>query len=97
MIETCHMCFPVFTTELRGHVFLCLILDAKIPTFAQFNFEKSCQQVKERWTLTCIKQVIPKPSYTVVLCYLTPNTFNVGIFSERNLILVKMIILNDFL
>ena len=39
------MRFPVFTTELRGHVFLFLILDAKILKFTYVKFEK---KVKER-------------------------------------------------
>ena len=34
------MRFSVFTTELWGHVFLFLILDAKIPKFKCGKFEK---------------------------------------------------------
>ena len=34
------MRFPVLTTELRGHAFLFLILDAKIPKFTYVKFEK---------------------------------------------------------
>ena len=40
MIKNCYMRFLVFTTELRGHVFLFLILNAKIPKFTYAKFEK---------------------------------------------------------
>ena len=39
-MKTSHTRFPVFTKELRGHVFLFLILDAKIPKFTYVKFEK---------------------------------------------------------
>ena len=39
-MKTSHMRVPVFTKELRGHVFLFLILDAKIPKFTYVKFEK---------------------------------------------------------
>ena len=78
MINTCYMRFPVFTTELRGNVFLILILDANIPKFTMSSLKKNWHQVKERWTSACAKQVILKPSNTVSLCYLTLNAFYVG-------------------
>ena len=85
------MRFPVINTELRGHVFFIFDLDAKIPKFTYSKFEKGWQ-----WTSTCIKQVIPKLSNTVILCYLALIASYVDFFSEINLILVKMIILKDF-
>ena len=61
------------------------------------SLKKSWYLVKERWTSKCIKPVISKPSNTVILYYLGLNAFYVGVFSEINLISVKIIILNDFL
>ena len=61
------------------------------------SLKKNWHQVYEWSTSTCIKQVITKPSNTVVLCYLVLNAFFVGSFSEINLASVKIIILNDFL
>ena len=60
-------------------------------------WKKNWHQVKERLTSTCIKQVISKPSNTVILCYLAFNAFYVGVFSEINFISVNIIILNNFL
>ena len=61
------------------------------------SLEKTWHQVKERLTSTCIKQVISKPSNTVILYYLAFNAFYVGFFSEMNAISVNIIILNNFL
>ena len=61
------------------------------------SLEKNSRQVKERLTSTCIKQVISKPSNTVILYYLAFNAFYVGFFSEINFISVSIIILNNFL
>ena len=97
MIKTCYMRFLYLPRNSRDMCFLFFILDAKIPKFTHAKFEKSWHQVKERWTSTCIKQVILKPSNTVVLCYLALNAFFVGSFGEINLTSVKIIILNDFL
>ena len=77
--------------------FLFLILDDKIPKFTCVKFGKSCHQVKERLTSTCIKQVISKPSNTVILYYLAFDAFYVGFFSEINFISVNLTILNKFL
>ena len=43
------------------------------------------------------KQVISKPSNTVVLCYLEHIARYVGFFSEINFISVGMIVSTDFL
>ena len=76
--------------------FLFLILYDKIPKFTCVQFEKkNLHQVKEWLTSTCIKQVISKPSNTVILYYLALNAFYVGFFSEMNFILAKIIILKD--
>ena len=40
MIKIRYMRFPAFTMELCGHVFLFLILDAKIPKFRYVKFEE---------------------------------------------------------
>ena len=60
--------------------FLFLTLDDKIPKFTCVKFEKNWHQVKERLTSTCIRQVISKPSNTVILYYLALNAFHVGFF-----------------
>ena len=61
------------------------------------SLKKRRHQVKERWTLTCIKQVILKSSKTVVLCYLEVNEFYVVFFQwNKSYISVKIIIMNDF-
>ena len=69
----------------------------KSQTLPTSSLKINCHQVKERYNSTCIKQVISKPSNTVVLRYLALNTFFVGFFGEINLKSVKIIILNDFL
>ena len=61
------------------------------------SLKKNWDQVKERLTSTCIKQVISKPSDTVILYYLAFNAFYVGFFSERIFISCKIIIVNNFL
>ena len=43
-----------------------------------------------------LKQVISKPSNTLILCYLAVNASYVGFINEINFILIKMIILDDF-
>ena len=78
--------------------FLFLILDDKIPKFRCVKFEKkNWHQVKEQLTSTCIKQVISKPSNTVILYYLAFNAFYFGFVSEIDFISVSIIILNNFL
>ena len=57
MIKTCCMRFAVFTTEIRGHGFLFLILDDKIPNFTCIKFERKTD-IKLR------SEVISKPSDT---------------------------------
>ena len=52
--------------------------------------------LREWWTSTCKKQVISKPSDIVVWCYLALDAFYVGLFSEINLIAVKVIVLINF-
>ena len=41
MIKICYTRFPVFTTELWGHTFLFLILDAKILKFTYAKLKKT--------------------------------------------------------
>ena len=74
-----------------------LILNDKIPKFTCVKFEKNLHQVKERLTYTCIKQVISKPSNTVILYYLAFDPFYVGFFSEIIFISFKIIIVNNLL
>ena len=71
--------------------FLFLVLDAKIPKFTYVKFETKTVD------LNMYKTGHSKLSNTVVLCYLAFNAFHAGFLSEINLVLVKMIILNDIL
>ena len=79
--------------------FLFLILDAKISKFTYVKFGKKTdiKLRNGRPQRVYTKQVISKPSNTVVLCCLSLNAFFVGSFGEINLTSVKIIILNDFL
>ena len=77
---------------------LFLILDDEIPNLHLSSLTKKTDiKLKERLTSTCIKQVISKPSDTVILHYLALDAFYVGFFSGINFISVKIFILNDFL
>ena len=98
MTKTCYMRFPVFTTELRGHVFFIYDFWRKNPKVHIYHvWKKNWHQVKARWISTCIKYIISKPSDTVLLCYLALDAFFERFFGEINLISVKIFISNHFL